>query len=476
MADMTSSKLCEGCKALFSLSRSDEPPPKRLKVDEESDLRGDPENIPKQDRLCQHCLGLLDSNFQESVLQRITDHLKTEKYVGIESFQLCICTTPSLLMQHGAMLKWMTEQNSLALSDSNSIPNADCVKENIKRCLIEKISVEVGLKPNSNSAFRILLEFRHQEADKACETLVKSGCTAKKPKKNRKRQPQTLITVSGVQNAIDSFSYNELHHMKLLPFQTNYTSQCSIVVSFSHDSIYLAGRYNKYSRALSQTPWILDGVRKADTSVQDLIYIHLQPALRCETVRFSSSGREDVDVRMLGSGRPFLLELLNPKVVNLTNEDYQTIQSHINTSTTDISVQSLCVVSSNASKILKIGEENKKKTYSALVWSSQPVTAEQLKFLDDIRDLKIAQKTPIRVLHRRSLATRERTIYSMCVFFIDDKHFKLDLVTEAGTYIKEFIHGDFGRTVPNMCTLLGHEADILALDVTDLELEWPPKL
>ena len=64
----------------------------------------------------------------------------------------------------------------------------------------------------------------------------------------------------------------------------------------------------------------------------------------------------------------------------------------------------------------------------------------------------------------------------MRVFFIDDKHFKLDLVTEAGTYIKEFVHGDFGRTVPNMCTLLGHKADILALDVTDLELEWPPKL
>ena len=191
---------------------------------------------------------------------------------------------------------------------------------------------------------------------------------------------------------------------------------------------------------------------------------------------FSSSGREDVDVRMLEFGCPFLLELLNPKVVNLTNEDYQTIQSHINTSTTDNSVQSLCVVSSNASEILKIGEENKKKTYSDLVWSSQPITAEQLKFLDDISDLKIAQKTPIRVLHRRSLATRERTIYSMCVFFIDDKHFKLDLVTEAGTYIKEFIHGDFGRTVPNMCTLLGHKADILALDVTDLELEWPPKL
>ena len=98
--------------------------------------------------------------------------------------QQSICTTPSLLMQNGAMLKWMTEQNSLALSESNSIPNADSVIKNIKRCLIENISVKLNLKPNINSAFQILLEFRHQEADKVCETLVNSGCTAKKPKKN----------------------------------------------------------------------------------------------------------------------------------------------------------------------------------------------------------------------------------------------------------------------------------------------------
>ena len=32
-------------------------------------------------------------------------------------------------------------------------------------------------------------------------------------------------------------------------------------------------------------------------------------------------------------------------------------------------------------------------------------------------------------------------------------------------YIKEFVHGDFGRTKPNMGELLQTEADILELDV-----------
>ena len=36
----------------------------------------------------------------------------------------------------------------------------------------------------------------------------------------------------------------------------------------------------------------------------------------------------------------------------------------------------------------------------------------------------------------------------------------------TGTYVKEFVHSDFGRTVPNLGTLLAHrQLDILALDV-----------
>ena len=37
------------------------------------------------------------------------------------------------------------------------------------------------------------------------------------------------------------------------------------------------------------------------------------PAFGDPTCKFSSGGREDKDVRMLGGGRPFTLELLNPK-------------------------------------------------------------------------------------------------------------------------------------------------------------------
>ena len=42
------------------------------------------------------------------------------------------------------------------------------------------------------------------------------------------------------------------------------------------------------------------------------------------------------------------------------------------------------------------------------------------------------------------------------------------MLASAGTYIKEFVHGDLGRTVPNIGQILGTESDILQLDVTNV--------
>ena len=52
----------------------------------------------------------------------------------------------------------------------------------------------------------------------------------------------------------------------------------------------------------------------------------------------------------------------------------------------------------------------------------------------------------------------------------------LDLETQAGTYVKEFVHGDLGRTNPNIGTILGCDADILQLDVLSVDINWPPPL
>ena len=58
-----------------------------------------------------------------------------------------------------------------------------------------------------------------------------------------------------------------------------------------------------------------------------------------------------------------------------------------------------------------------------------------------------------------------------------EKHFAVvTMNTQAGTYIKEFIHGDLGRTQPNFASLAGVQAaDLIELDITNVDLEWPPQ-
>jgi tRNA pseudouridine synthase 10 len=78
---------------------------------------------------------------------------------------------------------------------------------------------------------------------------------------------------------------------------------------------------------------------------------------------------------------------------------------------------------------------------------------------------RIVQRTPTRVAHRRADLKRERSIiYAVLEDFQEDK-MTLRLRTESGTYVKEFVHGDEGRTEPNLSEMLGVPCTVDALDV-----------
>ena len=44
----------------------------------------------------------------------------------------------------------------------------------------------------------------------------------------------------------------------------------------------------------------------------------------------------------------------------------------------------------------------------------------------------------------------------------------MHVLSSAGTYIKEFVHGDLDRTMPNVGSLTENYADIFLLDVIQL--------
>jgi tRNA pseudouridine synthase 10 len=62
-------------------------------------------------------------------------------------------------------------------------------------------------------------------------------------------------------------------------------------------------------------------------SVQELVGWVAGAAFKTRKNKFHGAGREDVDVRMLGEGRPFVLEMVNPKILDV---DLAALEAEIN--------------------------------------------------------------------------------------------------------------------------------------------------
>ena len=175
-------------------------------------------------------------------------------------------------------------------------------------------------------------------------------------------------------------------------------------------------------------------------------------------------------MRMLGTGRPFILEVTEPRAALTAAERVLEIEGRVNASSEFVKVRGLCRVGKEKFEELRQGEENKLKVYVCIVWSEKEIDAGVIEKINASEQVRVMQKTPIRVMHRRSLKTREKVILKMRARRINGHYMEVRLVSSGGTYIKEFVHSDFGRTVPSMTSILGCRTDILQLDV--LGLGW----
>uniref|UniRef100_A0A8C4Z1T1 tRNA pseudouridine(55) synthase n=1 Tax=Gadus morhua TaxID=8049 RepID=A0A8C4Z1T1_GADMO len=431
--------------------QSDDPPKKRMKLDdglkgsEASAGSGDAEAPPAPALShCVVCLGVLQEYCSRDHARKVAEAVKTEDY-HFETILLSVSLPAQLCVrEHSCWLhvkKEMREKVMTRVKD-DIVPLKEAFKWSVQGLIATELGgVYLGDEPCSLQLFDFVSILWHYVC--SCSDV--------------------FLLVHNV----EIVSYCPPHGFRHYPTPPGRpTSICtSQAIQCLHTSIYVAGRYNKYSRSLSQTPWIIDGRRMMESSVEELIAEPLASSFRSKGFNFSSSGREDVDVRTLGKGRPFAMEMLNPHRYRFTKMEMKKIQETINTSSDKIAVRDLQIVTRECMGHMKEGEEEKTKSYTALVWTQKPIEKDDIIFLDDIKELTLDQKTPLRVLHRRALAVRQRVIHSMNASFRDPHHFYLRLKTQAGTYIKEFVHGDFGRTKPNLCQLLKMDTDILELDV-----------
>lgn len=220
--------------------------------------------------------------------------------------------------------------------------------------------------------------------------------------------------------------------------------------------IFFFGRYKKFVRDIPQTHW----GKNYRTSVEDIIGKSAKKYFKPDSYFFHGAGREDVDVLMLGNGRPFVFELKNART---KRPNLAQLRKDINKSK-DINVSALKFCKRN--DVVKTKEEKLDKTYIAkVVFDKMPNSLTLLEATQTLNGAQIEQRTPNRVAHRRSDLIRKRKIYLFKMEKKTDDFIIFKIKTEAGTYIKELISGDEHRTKPSLSSLLKTPCKITALDV-----------
>lgn len=224
--------------------------------------------------------------------------------------------------------------------------------------------------------------------------------------------------------------------------------------------LFVYGEYQKLVRGIPQTKWPSG---KYKTSVEQIIAKPFMKASKGRGHKLHGSGREDIDARCL-AWRPFVLEILEPEKRNINIEE---LAKKIDKKKVVIRNVRL----SNIAEVRRIKESKADKSYRAIVACDSEISKAELKKLSSLENAEIRQRTPTRVLHRRSDRMRKKKVKTIKAKFISKKSFEFVVRGEAGLYIKELISSDEGRTKPSVSELLGKECRCKELDVIDIHVK-----
>ena len=347
---------------------------------------------------------------------------------------------------------------------------------------------------------------------------------------------------------------------------------------------YLYGRYLKLERGIPQTRWPCRackgrGCQRCEQSglqykksVQDLIGNPLLGLFEADEHAFHGMGREDIDVRCMGRGRPFVIEMKEPR---LRIADPVELMKMINDNA-EGSIDITSLRDSTRSEVVRLKETPAEKSYTiryklmplneaeyTVLTAPLDLTKENkgrsknkrkrrgdnkrdntkplpteietenvkpgkdklttmkkaelvalcveygvkksgtkdelierilnveepvvetfdlpendfiIKSILSLEGVKLAQRTPERVAHRRADLVRRRTVFEVhrpVVEMMEDgsREIEVTMRCESGTYVKETVHGDSGRTQPSIASLLKAKCEVIWLDVGDIHAD-----
>lgn len=230
--------------------------------------------------------------------------------------------------------------------------------------------------------------------------------------------------------------------------------------------IYVRGRYLKKRRGIPQSPWIKPGRGKEEErSVSEYIGSQICSSFRGKNYNFFASGREDVDALMLGTGRPFYVEIESPRRRKV---DLSLLPGQVSVSSRGgVDVLELHLSGQDEIEVMKRMRPD--KLYEVGLTVEGELNKDLERSILSLSNSRIKQRTPTRVLPIRSDTLREREIKSIEIVELKGNNLVLRIRAEAGTYIKEFITGDRGRTVPNLSETMEVNVKIDYLNVLEVK-------
>ncbi len=245
-------------------------------------------------------------------------------------------------------------------------------------------------------------------------------------------------------------------------------------------NLWLESRYRKLRRGLPQTVFFCPdckGDRRRRTgcarcggfgkltreSVQELIARRVLPTMQARAGRFHGAGREDVDVLMLGRGRPFVFEVIGARRPDV---DLEQLRADI-VQRAEGAIELAPFVRVPRQRLVYWKQEHFEKVYRAEVAVSDAPAAAGLARAAGFAG-EIVQRTPQRVSHRRADLDRARRLRVLDLRPLAADLLELRVQCEHGTYVKEWISGDDDRTEPSLASLLGVACRCTVLDVEEI--------
>ncbi len=237
-----------------------------------------------------------------------------------------------------------------------------------------------------------------------------------------------------------------------------------------YNDLFVFGRYRKLVPGISQTKWTCrkcrgkgcehcSGSGRMYYSVEEEIGEVVKKECKAEGYTMHASGREDIDVINTGA-RPFVIQLKNSKA---RHPDFGLISDKLKKNR-KVEVTDLKIA--KRSDVELVSSSHFDKTYFAVVEFKKEIP--DIEKLLSLIGKYIEQKTPKRVKHRRADIIRKRKILDIRILKKSSKKAEMEITTEPGTYIKELISGDEGRTEPSFSSVLGVPAVCRELKVIEI--------